>query len=104
MKRALMGMSAALLAASSPSTSAPQPPDFSGIWGRNTFDFEPTDTGPRPIRNLERLASGSSDPTRPVGDDSNPILKPEAAAIVKDRAEKAKRGITFPYQIGRAHV
>jgi hypothetical protein len=71
-------------------------PDFSGFWGRGTFDFEAANSGPAPIRNLIRLPSGSSDPTRPAGDYNNPILKPTASAIVKMRAEKAMNGVTFP--------
>lgn len=81
---------------SAPLTAAPATPDFSGFWGRNTFDFEAANSGPAPIRNLTRLPSGSSDPTRPVGDYNNPILKPAASAIVKLRAEKASAGVTFP--------
>jgi hypothetical protein len=77
-------------------SAAEKNPDFSGFWGRSTFDFEAKDSAPGPIRNLQRLPSGSSDPTRPVGDYNNPILKPEAAAIVKRRAEGAMIGKTFP--------
>lgn len=76
--------------------SAGATPDLSGFWGRSTFDFEAISSAPGPIRNLQRLPSGSSDPTRPVGDYNNPILKPEAAAIVKQRSERAMRGLTFP--------
>ncbi len=76
--------------------AAAETPDFSGFWGRGTFDFEAANSGPGPIRNLIRLPSGSSDPTRPAGDYNNPILKPEAAAIVKQRAERAIAGVTFP--------
>ena len=79
-----------------PASAADRLGDFSGFWGRNTFDFEATATGPAPIRNLQRLPSGSSDPTRPVGDFNNPILTPDAAAIVRARAERAMTGITFP--------
>jgi len=71
-------------------------PDFTGFWGRGTFDFEAIPTAPPPIANLYRLPSGSSDPTRPAGDYNNPILRPQAAAIVKERAEKALQGKTFP--------
>jgi len=71
-------------------------PDLSGFWGRSTFDFEPLPSAPPPIANLYRLPSGSSDPTRPVGDYNNPILKPEAAIIVRERAERALQGKTFP--------
>ena len=79
-----------------PASAADNVPDFSGFWGRNTFDFEAISSAPGPIRNLKRLPSGSSDPTRPVGDYNNPILKPEAAAIVKQRSERAMTGATFP--------
>ena len=79
-----------------PVWAADDVPDFSGFWGRSTFDFEAIPSAPEPIRNLLRLPSGSSDPTRPVGDYNNPILKPEAAAIVKQRSEKAANGVTFP--------
>jgi hypothetical protein len=76
-------------------TRAPVP-EFSGIWGRSTFDFEALPSGPPPVANLYRLPSGSSDPTRPAGDYKNPILKPQAATIVRQRAENALNGKTFP--------
>ena len=75
-------------------TAAPIP-DFSGMWGRNTFDFEALPNAPSPVTNLYRLPSGTSDPTRPVGDYHNPLLKPEAAQIVKQRAEAALKGDIF---------
>ena len=71
-------------------------PDPSAFWGRGTFDFEAKASAPPPIRNLLRLPSGSSDPTRPVGDYNNPILKSDAAGIVKQRAQRAMNGRTFP--------
>ena len=71
-------------------------PDFTGFWGRGTFDFEAIPTAPPPIGNLYRLPSGTSDPARPAGDYKNPILKPAAAAIVRERAERALQGKTFP--------
>jgi len=71
-------------------------PDFTGIWGRNTFDFEAVPSAPPPIGNLYRLPSGSSDPARPVGDYNNPILKPAASAIIRQRSERALQGKTFP--------
>jgi hypothetical protein len=79
-----------------PASAAESVPDLSGFWGRSTFDFEAISSAPSPITNLQRLASGSGDPTRPVGDYNNPILKPEAAAIVKQRSERAMTGATFP--------
>ena len=90
-----LGIALALLLAG-PASAADMVPDFTGFWGRGTFDFEAKASAPEPIRNLQRLPSGSSDPTRPVGDFENPILKPEAAAIVRRRAEGAMTGVTFP--------
>jgi hypothetical protein len=64
-------------------------PDFSGPWGRNMFNFEPPDSAIGPIVNLRRLGADAGrsvvdgDPVPLAGDDMNPILKPEAAAIVK---------------------
>jgi hypothetical protein len=79
-----------------PATATERAPDLTGFWGRNTFDFEAKPSAPEPIRNLQRLPGGSSDPTRPVGDYNNPILNPQASALVRQRAERARAGITFP--------
>jgi hypothetical protein len=57
-------------------------PDFSGVWGRSVFNFEPTGaTGPQPLRNLRRVGPDASkpvdvgDPVPLVGDYMNPILR-----------------------------
>lgn len=77
-------------------------PDFSGPWGRNMFNFEPPDSGIGPIVNLHRLGAdaGTSvvdgDPVPLVGDYMNPILKPEAAAIVKQHGEESQSGHDIP--------
>jgi hypothetical protein len=71
-------------------------PDFSGKWGRNAFDFEPPPSGPPPVRNIKRLPSGVGDPQALIGDDQNPILRPEAAAIVRRRGEISRSGNAFP--------
>jgi hypothetical protein len=70
-------------------------PDFSGTWGRTTFDHEALPDRPSPVTNVIRLPSGTSDPARPAGDYLNPLLKPEAAEIVKKRAELAVSGKPF---------
>jgi hypothetical protein len=72
------------------------PPDFSGKWGRNAFNFEAPASGPKPLYNLKRVADGTNDPGQLVGDYNNPILKPEAAAIVKQKGELAKAGKGYP--------
>jgi hypothetical protein len=71
-------------------------PDFSGMWGRNAFNFEPLATGPKPITNLQRLPSGIGDPNKLVGDYGNPILKPEAAEIVRQKGEISMTGTDYP--------
>src|SRR5262245_15506739 len=71
-------------------------PDFSGIWARNSFDHERMPAGPAPLTNLKRLANGAGDGGQLVGDYNNPILKPEAAEVVKKRGEISITGDAFP--------
>ena len=77
-------------------------PDFSGAWGRNMFNFEPPDSGPGPIVNLRRLGALAGftvvdgDPIPLVGDYNNPILKPDAAAVVKRNGEYSESGHDVP--------
>ena len=59
-------------------------PDFSGRWGRNAFNFEPVEGGPKPVVNLARMPDGTSNIGRLVGDFRNPILKPGAADKERD--------------------
>ena len=72
-----------------------RPPDLSGMWGRNSFDFEPLASGPRPVENAARMPNGASDPRRRVGDYTSPILTPEAADIVRSRADVSRNGGDF---------
>jgi hypothetical protein len=89
-------------------------PDFSGIWAHLTFpDVEPPLTGPGPVRNRSRMSSqlcgqppcggtvgaspnGVSNVYELVGDYNNPILKPEAAEIVKQHGEISLKGLVYP--------
>jgi len=89
-------------------------PDFSGIWAHLTFpDVEPPLNGAGPVRNLSRVSpevartlapyngagSSSNDVSNLselVGDFTNPILKPEAAEVVKQHGEISKKGIPYP--------
>jgi hypothetical protein len=71
-------------------------PDFSGIWAHPFLGFEPPLLGPGPVRNKVRRPNGTSNPDQLVGDDSNPILKPEAAALVRKRGEISLSGRAFP--------
>jgi len=92
-------------------------PDFSGIWAHLTFpDVEPPLSGAGPVRNLSRVTievartlnpyngaatdgaspNGISNSSELVGDFTNPILKPEAAAVVKQHGEISKKKIPYP--------
>ena len=84
----------ALPAAAQPTFGAP---DFSGLWAHLSLPgFEPPISGPGPIRNKMRRPDGVGDFNRLVGDYTNPILKPEAAAIVKQHGDQSLAGVTYP--------
>ena len=68
-------------------------PDFSGLWARQSFDFEPLPFGPGPVAKAKR-PPGSQPAT--VGDHTNPILRPEAAEIIKKRGENELRNVVAP--------
>jgi hypothetical protein len=122
MRTVILAASAAAAIFSSPAFSQ-QPsqvtasiPDFSGIWGHLAVGgFEPPLRGPGPVRNLSRLTievvrtfgavgaanvgaspNGVSSIFEFVGDFTNPILKPEAAEVVKQRGELEKKKIPQP--------
>ena len=65
-------------------------------WGKNVFNFEGMPSGPQPLRNMSRLPNGKANNRRLVGDWNNPILTPDAAAIVKQKGELAISGKGFP--------
>ena len=71
-------------------------PDFSGLWARQAFVFEPPSSGPRPLVNLKRRADGRSDSSQLVGDYTNPILKPQAAERVRRLGDISRTGRPFP--------
>jgi hypothetical protein len=73
----------------SPATAREAVPDFSGIWGRNSVDFEPPASGPGPVMNRTRTFYMR------IGDDTNPILKPEAAAKVRAAAATSRTNVNF---------
>jgi hypothetical protein len=77
-------------------TPARAVPDFGGVWTHPATGFGPALKEPGPIRNLTRTAKGTSDNTKLVGDYKNPILRPEAAEIVRRRGEISKSGKIFP--------
>jgi len=93
----------ATLAAATPAlgqTAAPAAPDaipqLSGVWAHPGLGFGPQLSGPGPVRNKSRLPSGQSNFDQVVGDYTNPILKPEAAEVVKKMGELSLAGRVFP--------
>jgi hypothetical protein len=62
-------------------------PDFSGVWNHSIPGFEPLASGPTALVNRERRPNGTGNILKLVGDYTNPILKPQAAEIVKKHAE-----------------
>jgi hypothetical protein len=64
-------------------------PDFNGTWARTTFALEPPDSGPGPLRDSQRRPNDAPSYT-------SPILKPEAAALVRQRYESTQAGKPYP--------
>ena len=90
----------AVLAAASGSAQSAAPaaatPDFSGIWVHANPGFEPMTAGPTSLINRARRPNGTGDILRLAGDYNNPILKPEAAEVVKKHGELGMAGIGDP--------
>jgi hypothetical protein len=99
-------------AAASATQSNAAIPDFSGIWAHPSFPgFEPPVSGPGPVVNKSRrpqvsdadgriLPPGNkilvSNPALLVGDDTNPILKPHAAEVVRKHSALELSGAGSP--------
>ena len=64
-------------------------PNLTGAWARATFALEPPISGPGPLQNPGRARPG------PPAHES-PLLKPEAAKIVKQRHESLLAGKPYP--------
>ena len=71
-------------------------PDFTGLWVHALPGFEPLPSGPTALVNRSRRENGTGDILKLTGDYTNPILKPEAAEIVKKHAELGLKGIGDP--------
>jgi hypothetical protein len=67
--------------------SAESIPDFSGIWVHANPGFEPLPSGATALVNRSRRPNGTGDILKLAGDYTNPILKPEAAGVVKKHGE-----------------
>jgi len=64
-------------------------PDLTGAWARSTFALEQPVSGPGPLRNPGNVFKGAPAYT-------SPLLKPEAARVVKQRYESTLAGKPFP--------
>jgi hypothetical protein len=70
-------------------------PNLSGVWAHASITgYEPLASGPTSIKNLSRR--GITSDNRELVDYKNPILKPEAADIVKKHGEISLSGIGYP--------
>jgi hypothetical protein len=76
--------------------SAASLPDFSGIWVHSLPGFEPLRSGPTAMVNRSRRPNGTGNILQLVGDYTNPILKPQAAEVVKKHADNGLKGIGDP--------
>jgi hypothetical protein len=98
--------------AQEPGRNKPSIPDLSGIWGNPyLYGIEPPVSGPGPVVNKARrrqtldadgrsLAAAAAplvgEARQLVGDYTNPILSPQAAAVVRKYAEMSLTGLGFP--------
>ncbi|HEX5279961.1 MAG TPA: hypothetical protein VFW28_07765 [Micropepsaceae bacterium] len=92
----ILATAAAIPGAAQPARNAGSIPDLSGVWAHPWLPgFESLPTGPTSLVNLSRRPDGVSNVLQLVGDYSNPILKPEAAATVKKFGEMSKAHYGF---------
>lgn len=76
---------------------APDPPQgFAGLWSHPYLTgMEPPASGPGPVLNLTRRPDGRANFQRLVGNWRNPILKPEAAQVVKRFGDMSLNGTGY---------
>src|ERR1041385_6575614 len=98
---ALLAIMAAAAVTSGAGESAPAlsaVPNWSGVWDHPGLPgFEPLASGPTSLVNLSRREGNVSNNMQLVGDYKNPILKPEAAAVVKKFGEMSLAHIGYPH-------
>ena len=85
------------LAAAAPAwpQATPASPDFSGVWHRWLRPgLGPPASGAGPVTNRSRI-NGVSNYNQLVGDYTNPILKPEAAAVVKKHGDLSLSSVGY---------
>jgi hypothetical protein len=76
-------------------------PNLSGLWNHASLNgLELPLSGPGPVRNTSRLKTGSQagagNIAQLVGDNTNPILQPWAADVVRKFGEMSLAGIGYP--------
>src|SRR5215471_6106793 len=86
----------ALVSSSIAAQNAAPAPDLSGIWVHSALGFESPVSGPGPVTNKSRLPSGAGNFDKLVGDYTNPILKPNAAEVVRRMGEISLTSKAFP--------
>jgi hypothetical protein len=98
--RAALALAAAgfLIQPAASADTAASMPDFSGTWRHGSLPWlVPPASGPGPVTNKSRRAdNGESDYAQLVGDESNPILQPWAAQVVKQKGDLSLAGEVFP--------
>ena len=97
MRRSIVAATVGLLSSSALAQQTSQgtasTPDLSGMWAHvSCCGFEPPVTGPGPVTNRARR-NGAVDLYQFVGDYTNPILKPEAAQVVKEHGDIELTGV-----------
>jgi hypothetical protein len=71
-------------------------PDFSGVWAQLALGgFDAPLSGPGPVTNRSRRNGVSDLFGKRVGDYTNPILKPQAAEVVRKHGEISLSGVTY---------
>src|SRR5207302_204926 len=83
------------MAAFTPASSAEAIPDFSGLWARTSLGYERPLQGRGGVENRMRRPNGASNLGQLVGDYTDPLLTPAAAAVLKRLGEISVRGIAF---------
>jgi hypothetical protein len=71
-------------------------PQLSGHWTRSVLNLAPPPIGPGPILNMFRNPNGTINDTYRVGDFRSPLLKPEAAEVLRKHGEMSLSGMAIP--------
>ncbi len=86
---AISSMAALPAAAQAPDQTIP---DFAGLWAHPNVGWEYPVSGPSPVRHKP----GGVGSANLVGDDTNPVLKPATAAVIRRNSEISRSGLAFP--------